>query len=74
MSIHYKEEIVKVPNGFKCDKCGLEYDNYHDPVQLRHEFGYYSDHDLKIVEAYVCENCFYDIVKNIADAKWDTYG
>jgi len=73
MGIIYKKVEAEEPNGFKCDKCGLEYDNNYDPIRLYHDFGYYSDHDLKTVEAYVCEKCFYDIVKNIADAEWGIY-
>ena len=74
MGVNYQEEAIWISNGFKCDKCGIEYTNDHDPVKLSHEFGYFSEHDLQTVEAYVCEGCFYNIIKDINGAVWDKYG
>jgi|APSaa5957512535_1039671.scaffolds.fasta_scaffold07742_16 hypothetical protein len=76
MGMNYKEKLVLVPHGFVCDKCGTEHkdEELHDPVYLKNNFGYHSDHDGETVEAYVCEECFYEIMKGIKGAMWEIYG
>lgn len=58
---------VEMVTGFNCDICRKDFTNEdfpHDPFEVYHTCGFMSKHDLTSIEATICDDCTYDLIKN----------
>ncbi len=63
MPVLTKKQETEVVVGMKCDVCGKVDENGFNDFVLRHTFGFDSAHDMESVEAAICDDCLYDLIK-----------
>jgi hypothetical protein len=67
----YKTETTTVQCGYACDKCGETSEFNDEGFSIHHTCGYWSKHDMTVIDCILCDNCLYDLIKdNIPNAKF----